>query len=837
MFRDFSGRKVPGVLDYQAAALDSYLEQASGAENVALQMPTGSGKTLIGLLIAEWRRRKYAERSVYLCPTNQLAKQVLLHAAQKYGMNATRFKGQKKLYRPEDKAAYESGEMIAITSYSALFNSSPYFDNANFILLDDSHVAENYIESLWSLDISAKNFPTVFDRVAAFLKDFITRKSYHSLSEISASTFDRSWADLVPMISIVDRIPELIGILDDAVDDTKLYFPWTMIRPGVLGCNVFIGAQRILIKPLVPPTLTFAPFANAKQRFFMSATLGEAGNFERMTGVSDACRLPTPPQLSKEAVGRRFFIFPGQALSEVQQQSVSIALMQAAGRSVLLVPSKEDALQAQSRLQEANLSVYSIDDLEDDKEPFTESDQSVALLAGRYDGLDFPDSESRLLIIDGMPGNFELQELFLRNKAHAAPMLEDRARTRIIQATGRCTRSENDYSAVLVLEDKLIRSFRVAESRTLLPIEIQAEAMFGLEQAKNASADSIMSQFTVFFEHSAEWQDAEDEIRGIRSDVRVADVPFQAELLASARHEVAYCYAMWQERYVEALSHAKSAIDAIISTDLRGYRAFWELQAATAAHLATLHEQGDFADQVTHMIGRASKGLVNVDWLLRLAGISLLDRRPADSASSLIENLATRIESLGISSNVRFQERISQIRELLSADDAKEFERGVLELGELLGFTAGKIEEEGTPDPWWQVNDALCFVFEAHSGGTAAKIGSGKSRQAALQASFIREKLDLSEDAEVISILLSDGKPSSEASSIYLNGVTLWNIADFRAWANRCLDTVNDLRLGYSLTPDLRWRMKAADMYVAMGIDPESLKQRCMLMRWIHKER
>ena len=40
--------------------------------DVALQLPTGNGKTFVGLFIAEWRRRKNEERIVY-CRVDETA--------------------------------------------------------------------------------------------------------------------------------------------------------------------------------------------------------------------------------------------------------------------------------------------------------------------------------------------------------------------------------------------------------------------------------------------------------------------------------------------------------------------------------------------------------------------------------------------------------------------------------------------------------------------------------------------------------------------------------------------------------------------------------------------
>ena len=78
LFRDLTRRRFPDVLPHQAETMQAYAAEGVTPPDVALQLPTGSGKTLVGLLIAEWRRRKFNERVVYLCPTIQLVHQVVL---------------------------------------------------------------------------------------------------------------------------------------------------------------------------------------------------------------------------------------------------------------------------------------------------------------------------------------------------------------------------------------------------------------------------------------------------------------------------------------------------------------------------------------------------------------------------------------------------------------------------------------------------------------------------------------------------------------------------------------------------------------------------------------
>lgn len=80
LFATLTGRNLPDVMTHQRDMLRGYGDEMVDKTDVALQLPTGSGKTLVGLLIAEWRRRKFNERVVYLCPTTQLVNQTVEQA-------------------------------------------------------------------------------------------------------------------------------------------------------------------------------------------------------------------------------------------------------------------------------------------------------------------------------------------------------------------------------------------------------------------------------------------------------------------------------------------------------------------------------------------------------------------------------------------------------------------------------------------------------------------------------------------------------------------------------------------------------------------------------------
>ena len=131
MYQDNKVKKIMGPLDYQAAMLDLYMQNIN-KKSVALELPTGSGKTLVGLLIGEYRRRKNKEKVLFLCPTNQLVHQVVEQSNLKYGLKAIAFCGKQKDYSPKDKSNFLMAEAIGVTTYSSFFAVHSFFEDSLF---------------------------------------------------------------------------------------------------------------------------------------------------------------------------------------------------------------------------------------------------------------------------------------------------------------------------------------------------------------------------------------------------------------------------------------------------------------------------------------------------------------------------------------------------------------------------------------------------------------------------------------------------------------------------------------------------------------------------------
>jgi len=340
LFNDLRGRTVQGLLAHQADLLRDYAQHALNEPDVALQSPTGSGKTLVGLLLAEWRRRRFNERVVYLCPTNQLVQQVATQARTQYGIEVVPFTGKKADYPEAAKAAYAMGSSVAITNYGSLFNVRPFFEDSHVIILDDAHASENYITAAWSLDVDRRNSEhlPLFGALASTLKQVLSPTDYDRLTADRAEArWDETWVDSIPGPALLQIADELTGVIEANIAKAgDLRYRWSWLKGHLDACQIYIARGEILLRPLIPPTAHHKPFNNAKQRVYMSATLGAGGDLERITGRRTIKRLAVPSGWTKQGVGRRLFMFPSSALPGNELRTLVTDMALRAARTVIL---------------------------------------------------------------------------------------------------------------------------------------------------------------------------------------------------------------------------------------------------------------------------------------------------------------------------------------------------------------------------------------------------------------------------------------------------------------------------------------------------------------------
>lgn len=137
---------------HQGDVIRAYAENHVDTPDLALELPTGTGKTLPGLLVGEWVRRKAEGPVIYATPTKQLARQVAA-TAEREGIAAALLIGSAKYWDPADEASVEGGEAIGITTYSAVFNSSPKLPEPRLLIFDDAHAGEQFVGNEYGISI------------------------------------------------------------------------------------------------------------------------------------------------------------------------------------------------------------------------------------------------------------------------------------------------------------------------------------------------------------------------------------------------------------------------------------------------------------------------------------------------------------------------------------------------------------------------------------------------------------------------------------------------------------------------------------------------------------
>ena len=833
LFNDLRGRKIKGLIAHQADVLRNYCHSAIDKPDVALKLPTGSGKTLVGLLLGEWRRQKFNERVVYLCPTNQLVNQVVEQANTKYGMAVRGFTGRILGYLPAAKSEYQNAECVAVTSYSALFNTNPFFSDPHLIILDDAHSAENYIASNWSLRVERFNpehpeYQVLFQALVSLLRQFLSPSDYQKLSGEWNSSWDSSWVDKIPTPQVFSILPDMVSLLDAHVNNTPLQYSWSLLRDHLLACQLYIGGNEILIRPLIPPTNTHAPFANAKQRIYMSATLGTGGDLERLTGRPDITRLDVPPGWDQQGIGRRLFFFPNWSFNEAEREELVFEMCRRSSRALIIVPDDETAEETRKQIvSRLGFTTFSAKEIEQSKNSFVATENAVAVVANRYEGIDFPDDDCRLLVLQGFPGAMNAQERFIATRMGASILLNDRVLTRIVQAFGRCTRSPTDFAAVVIYGDELHRYILRQECRAQLHPELQAELKIGLDQSKETTKEDVLENLDLFLRQTKEWGQVHGEILKLRNGLKQSIPAGTEDLHFAVNAELDYQYALWHGDYIAALEACNSVIAALKHNDLRGYRALWNYLAGSAAYLASKTGTPALTVRAQNHFKAAKDAARGIPWL---ANLSRFDGSSVDTEVSdgrvmvLIERLEKTLEKIGTLHSQKFDETEKLIRENLLASDNTQFELGQTELGKLLGYEAGNKESNGAPDPWWIADENLCFIFEDHSDGKlTSSLNVTKARQVCTHPNWVRTNLPIASGATILPVLVTPVTKADRDAIPHLNEVALWKIGDFRQWADNALTVIRELRTTFPGPGDLVWRAEAATAYVKNVLDPNGL--------------
>lgn len=701
---------VSGLWIHQGDVLRAYAEEHQDTPDLALELPTGTGKTMPGLLIAEWVRRKAEGPVLYAAPTRQLADQVLT-TARTEGVPARLLVGSHHTWSPTDESDVEGSEAIAVTTYSSIFNSHPKLPVPRLIVLDDAHAGEQFVGEQYGITIRRHDAEVAYLAVLDALRPFLSGLQIQRLQGAPDPGAHHQVRLILPAVA-----PDALARLDVALAGLAepFKFQFAMIRGGLASCCVYLSYGGIQIRPMIPPTFENKVFSHAGQRVYLSATLGSGGELERAFGRSEITRMPLPSKTPPRS-GRRLFVFP-DVVNGGDSAGLTKSIVGVTDKALVLSQTTTAVAEQVARmLAGAGVPAFGKEVVERGLATFAKAPAGVLGLANRYDGMDLPDDDCRIVVLDGKPDAVSLQEKFLSERAEANAALAERLRTRIVQGAGRATRGPNDYAVVVVAGPDITRYFSRPENQTALEPELQAEVQFGWKNSKGQDHEDVLENVQMFLEHGTDWREGgEPLVAEFREEAEKVEVAGAAALGESAKLEVEAWELAFNEDFVAASQRLEDAARAVGKGGdaTRGYRGLLLYLAGVWLHLGAEGEA--HRAHARELVRNAAKASVRGTWLKEMKDLPGAEEVPlADADAMAVNNIVARLTG-NLKPN-KIKEDLAGMREALNQKEAAAYEVALTKLGTSLGAEAAKPAGQGRCDSAWRWDSTLWMTVEAKS--------------------------------------------------------------------------------------------------------------------------
>lgn len=736
----------------QGEVVREYTETSLGRKDVAIEMPTGSGKTLPALIIAEWTRRKREGPVLYVTPTKQLAQQVST-AANKEGIPVELLVGSWREWDASSEMAVNNGKSIGITTYSSIFNSSPKLPVPALIIFDDAHAGEQFVGNEYSISISRSRDSGSYSKILKSFRNYLP-KSLISRLNGPGDPGAHHQMRMFMLASSHDGLKEVDAALGGLGE--PYCYQLSMIREGIASCCVFVSHSQIQIRPMVPPTFNNKVFEQAGQRLYLSATLGRSGELERSFGVSEIHRIPNGDN-AHPPYGRRFLVFPEVAETDDPMELVRkiIALKD---KAIILSQSTVDTAEnIAEKLAGPDVEIFGRDTLEKHGiEYFGDKESGILGLANRYDGIDLPKDQCRILVMNGKPDAISAQEKWISERARANELVRERFRTRIVQGIGRCTRGPDDYAVVIILGRALTNYLGTLSNISMMDPDFQAEVEFGLANSEGETAEDILHNVSSFLAQNDEWtNEGRTEFDKISTDIVQQASDTASALQRASSSEVIAWGKAFGEDWAGASKVLQDAFESVGSPALRDYRAI--LHYLSGFWLQMGAEDQASSSKANQLIHTAKLLVGRNTWVNDMPAIDGGEELAVDPIDGIGVRAIVAI-LLSNRSNSKISESISTMISNLECKEATAYERGLVEFGNLIGAEAFKPKGQANCDAAWLFGDETWVAVEAKSEQDEGKRLSHETvRQVNSQLSSLAYDQDMNIAPEgSVSVIVTD---------------------------------------------------------------------------------
>jgi hypothetical protein len=656
-------------------------------------------------------------KATVLTGNKTLARQ-MEQEANTLGIPAVRMEGPRNLIPAADKRKYQRKTAVAIMNYWVYFNQNPVIDPADLLIMDDAHLAEHCLHSLYSIEIDRFKHPVLFGTLAneigeRFPEYTVVQDARDPGSPSSAPTELFSFID---QSQVVNRLREIIDAAPEANQDTDLRFRWERWRNRIEESNIYMSHRSFWFRPAVYPLVRNEYYYNASQCIYMSATIGATPDLARRLGTRPINKISIPDKYAASTYGRRMIVMNKIEDADIPDRlarAIFVAL-KVHPKSVWLCASATEADRYREAVRvwlKANgfegHPMWTLTSLGDEIDQFKRAPAGHLFVAGRFDGMDFNADECRLVVLATLPRAINAQEEFFSAYLRDATFMLERLNQRVVQALGRCNRSADDYGIYILADRRFATHFGRESHRLGLPANIVAEidsaedaTELDIKELEKTVTRFLKGQFTAF---DSDLNSHIAAIPSIKISSTVTPDTSQDEITGWAEM-------FDSQSYRSAKDHFRNCVEALDRRTFRDVRAFFQWCEAKAAFLLARQGEMGVAAEWSELLEQAIQTGGFSSWFNRLR--SSLNRYLAKSGRDVIattsgyeevvlQGFDDLLERLG-NKGIRFQAWGEVVRKNLNSTKHDEYCVGLQELGRVLGYSPTRPRYDTATDCRWR---------------------------------------------------------------------------------------------------------------------------------------